>query len=633
MKPNASASGWKILILSGLLCGDACGLTIFRFGGASLPPPDEAGLVGVEFHQRSWSEVDVLQGGETFRLDVDDAAIRALRYDPQVNFAPAFKERGAKMIDETVTAPVYDGDTGTAWFAAPYLCAETNAFYKCTDDDYAQPGAIDLFFAYPYILDRVRVISGLSDPAGIASNISVYLATHDFRLTETVYYRRRLNPRGPITAEVKDNREHVVDIPIPPVGKVYYIQVVLGEHRNPWEINEVELFAKGYVDKSTYVSDRLDFGAEAALGDVRFSALQEPGAQVVIRTRSGADDDPDLYWKHTGRGDQKVEVSRAEYEKLKVGEKAGTTYDLENWTLWSAPYDLADSSGVAVLSLSPRRYLQFKVDFIPEEESGGELRYFEVRASTPPVASRAVGEIHPREADVGETTRFTYFLKPTVEGEATGFDRLKMATPAIIASVDSVRLGEVDVPFDLVAMDEHGFEISFPRVDQQDTDTLFEVVFAARVLRYGSSFDARVFDSNRPLEVPQGVHAGNVLDEVEGDAITVVTTARAESLLEVGAARRTFTPNRDGVNDMVGISYDLFEVTGSASVTVEIRDLAGRRVRTLYEGRDFSGHHKREWDGRDLSGRVVPPGVYLYTVSMDADDKQVEKPGLIRVVY
>ena len=632
MRMGMSAFTKGILCVGGLLCGDASGLIIYRFGGDALPPPDEADREGVEFHQRSWSTLDAAQGGETFRLGMDGAAIRALRYDPQVNFAPGYQDRGGKCTDEAITALVYDGDTTSAWFAAPYLCAEANQFFAGNSDGYGQRGGVDLFFAYPYVIDRIRVISGLSNPAGIAQNFSVFLASHDFRLTETVYFRRRLQPRGPIVAEVKDNREHVVDIQIPPMGEAYYIQVVLAEHTNVWEINEIELYAKGFPDRSTYISDRIDFGADAALGDLRFSTNVDPGAQVVIRTRSGADDDPNLYWKETGRG-QRLEVTRSEYGKLKVGEKAGTTYDLDNWTLWSAPYELADNSAAGVLSLSPRRYLQFKVDFIPKDEFGGELQFLEVRASTPPAASRAVGEISPFQVDVGETARFTYFLQPTIEGDATGFDRLKIDTPAIITSVDAVRLGEVDVPFDVEAMDEHGFEVSFPKVDQEDTDNLLEVVFGARVLRYGSSFDARVFDSSRPLEVPQGVHAGNVVDEVEGDGVTVVTSAGAKSLIDVSATPVIFTPNQDGVNELASVSYDLFEVTGSASVTVEVRDLSGRRVRTLYDGQDVSGHHEREWDGQDQSGRAVPPGVYLYSVSMDADDKRVDKMGLIGVAY
>ena len=43
--------------------------------------------------------------------------------------------------------------------------------------------------------------------------------------------------------------------------------------------------------------------------------------------------------------------------------------------------------------------------------------------------------------------------------------------------------------------------------------------------------------------------------------------------------------------------------------------------------------YERVWDGRDESGRLVPPGLYLYRVSVEADHQAVEQAGLLHVVY
>jgi hypothetical protein len=46
--------------------------------------------------------------------------------------------------------------------------------------------------------------------------------------------------------------------------------------------------------------------------------------------------------------------------------------------------------------------------------------------------------------------------------------------------------------------------------------------------------------------------------------------------------------------------------------TLEINDIAGRRVRTLLDGAVGAGERNFVWDGRDDSGRAVASGVYFY---------------------
>ena len=87
----------------------------------------------------------------------------------------------------------------------------------------------------------------------------------------------------------------------------------------------------------------------------------------------------------------------------------------------------------------------------------------------------------------------------------------------------------------------------------------------------------------------------------------------------------------------IGMSYEVLETTGSLPVLIEIRDLAGRRVREVYAGEDDLGHHQHAWDGTDEVGKIVPPGVYLYRVFAHADEKkereQVTRFGTIHVAY
>ena len=93
------------------------------------------------------------------------------------------------------------------------------------------------------------------------------------------------------------------------------------------------------------------------------------------------------------------------------------------------------------------------------------------------------------------------------------------------------------------------------------------------------------------------------------------------------------TPNGDEHNDVVGLEYSLVELTDPSWVEVAVWDLSGRRVRQVYEGLDDVGIYERMWDGRDASGRLVPPGLYLYRVSVDTDRQTVEVVKPLHVAY
>ncbi len=54
-----------------------------------------------------------------------------------------------------------------------------------------------------------------------------------------------------------------------------------------------------------------------------------------------------------------------------------------------------------------------------------------------------------------------------------------------------------------------------------------------------------------------------------------------------------------------------FEQPVAGEVTLEVYDLAGRRVSGLHPGRMSAGRHALDWDGRDETGRAAAPGVYL----------------------
>ncbi len=79
----------------------------------------------------------------------------------------------------------------------------------------------------------------------------------------------------------------------------------------------------------------------------------------------------------------------------------------------------------------------------------------------------------------------------------------------------------------------------------------------------------------------------------------------APALANVQAAPNPF-------NGGTAIAYEL---SLPGPVTVEVWDLRGRRVATVFQGTQGIGSHSAAWNGRDAEGRAVASGVYLYRVT------------------
>ena len=110
-------------------------------------------------------------------------------------------------------------------------------------------------------------------------------------------------------------------------------------------------------------------------------------------------------------------------------------------------------------------------------------------------------------------------------------------------------------------------------------------------------FAGQVFDSERPLEVGQQVQGGDATFALDSNQVWAGIRLRGRLVSEVRAQPPVVTPNGDGINDAVGVEYSLLELVETGQVAVDIFDLAGRLVRSLYRGHQRSGRHVHLWDG------------------------------------
>lgn len=104
-----------------------------------------------------------------------------------------------------------------------------------------------------------------------------------------------------------------------------------------------------------------------------------------------------------------------------------------------------------------------------------------------------------------------------------------------------------------------------------------------------------------PFSAPQWVPAGD-------QAITV----------------RTVHPNPF----TVGTTFQL-TMPRNGIIRIAVHDLLGKHIRTLFEGEHPSGTYDVYWDGKDVAGSAVIPGIYI--CSLFSEDSYVTSVKVVKV--
>ena len=63
------------------------------------------------------------------------------------------------------------------------------------------------------------------------------------------------------------------------------------------ELAALEVFGGGFVNRASYVSDIIQLDDLASWGAISWSGQQDPNARIDIRTRTGSDLQPDIFWE------------------------------------------------------------------------------------------------------------------------------------------------------------------------------------------------------------------------------------------------------------------------------------------------------------------------------------------------
>ena len=286
----------------------------------------------------------------------------------------------------------------------------------------------------------------------------------------------------------------------------------------------------------------------------------------------------------------------------------------------------------------------------------------------------------PRDINPLESQQFSYFIRAAAPDATVvgGFDEVLIVTPRP-ARLAGVRLGQVAVErvslldqerlqtsaittsFDRafapdgdgILRSEDGSELMQMETDADsiwvrfpfplngdlpaDTHALIEVQFESQSFREGIQFSSFI----RASDADEGVFQRVDTDGADATELVDASTARV-SLLASGRAliqdvvmASVFTPNGDGINDELTVSFALLKVSEERPLGVAFYDLSGRLVG---RGRAVkitgkAGEQIFTWDGRGLDGQAVAPGIYLCRIEVEADDRDNHLTRLVHIAY
>ena len=526
-----------------------------------------------------YSEISVID------FETNPGQIQPIQNEPEDNIALKILERGGKVTSPNARIVLELSDAESIKLLNHMVSGDRTKAFE-VKGIVAIGIIIDIDLGQRFAVNRLRFF-----PREGFENF--FLKGYEISLNDGSEEQRTLagRPDFRLFKTVERNTKSIVEenIPLQFVRFIKLKQLVRGE----WEIDEVQIFGEGFASEASYTSKVFDQQQPAVFGGIIWSGghIGEPTkAGVTLSTRSGTSPDPS---------------------------------DSLAWSTWSPPYPPGVLTDVS--SPAPRQFFQFRFLFTSDDFFSAatvDSLAFEV---SPALTDSVKGEIQPQNAFIGQATTFTYTLKSF---NSRGFDRLQIKTLAPVDVVQSVAIDGTDIPIDFVNV-EDGVQISFPKIMGNST---LKVVFDSIALQYNTVFSGKVSDSSRPDNLPQLVVAGDT-DTLTAGGDLSVTILVGKNLLHAMDVAPAITPNGDGVNDELLITYDIVNLTHAAPVSVRAYDLAGRLVKEIYYGLDSSGRYQKVWDGTDDGRQKMGPGIYLVHLAIEADSGTEGKTAIVSLAY
>ena len=425
-------------------------------------------------------------------------------------------------------------------------------------------------------------------------------------------------------------------------------------------IGGFEVFGQGIPQRVVYLSQVVNLGQVVNFGRLHWSGtplrlvdgavVADPDAPVWLKAkvRVGRDDSPATYHEYTNIGREK-EVSREHYESLtaqlnrdpRPGIRASIGYDSANWSFWSVPFT---ESG-QLIRIRSGSHLQVDLS-LESRDFDAWMRIDSLWIETAPLlAAEVLAEVARRddpqpkrgftEVALGQETEFVYQVRAEFDddttpgfnalrihtGSHTAFRRLEMGTP--LASVDPVAVTE-----------DGGLTIQLPQRVTSANNAPIRVTFATAVFEFASTFTGEIFAADSE-SLPQPILAGDAGEAVSTNSLRVLgaNDETPDFIQSLALSTPVLTPNGDGFHDQLQMRYSLFRLPGAVPVALEVYALDGRRIARLDKGLQDAGDQAITWDGRDETGQLLPPGLYLLSIALQTQFVQAKQLLAVGIAY
>ena len=388
---------------------------------------------------------------------------------------------------------------------------------------------------------------------------------------------------------------------------------------------ELQIFGEGYVAELQALSPLYDLRGLKNVSSVEWSADTPPGTRVEIRSRTGNLLEEN-YVYHDKDG---AVVTLKRYEKLIPsfkGEIDTVKSPGSDWSTWSTVYEV---SGEVFLSPSPRQFVQLEARMAADDPFSAATLNSIFLNFDEPLAQETRGEVYPSEATPGELTEFTYFLSSAHTRNSLGFDHVLITSQAETEFVGLRLDGEPVDP--VVEPVGEGFLIALEQ--PVESSGLLEIDFRSTLFLNQTRFDAFLVAGTGADAIRQQVDPGNASRDIDSEVTSISLPTDQKIIDDLTFSSRVLTPNGDGIDDRLVVSFSLFRVNVPRPIDVGVYDLSGRRLRQLDLAGATAGPLQVEWDGRDAGDNLLPPGNYLLRVRFEGDAQSETLDRVVSIAY
>lgn len=349
---------------------------------------------------------------------------------------------------------------------------------------------------------------------------------------------------------------------------------------NPFSttFGEIEVYGVGYLSQGRLTSVVRDAGRSVNWGRAAWKGNTPSGTSIRMQVRTG--DVPDVN---------------------------------STWSPWS---DEVTEPNSLFNVYEPRRYMQYRANLYTSNVETPRLDEVTVTYDTTLVAKGATAKILPQSAPILKTSNFNYQITVNADARSTGIDTVVIFTKVPIV-VNHVAVNDLSIPF-IVKLEPGKVIVGFGSTI--NFNATINVGFKFTPYLEETSFPSIAISRQNPSN-PQYVDA-TVSNNIE--SWTLTTTGVPEKVIvDATADPNPFTPNGDGKNDETHISFFVANLVVERPVQIKIFDITGRLVHTLLDVKTSAQAYVEQnavrWSGRDDNGRRLPPGLYIYQISVDVD--------------